>query len=823
MKRLLLLALVLPLALPAAALTISDAGKARLVIALPDKPEGYENESANELGTYLGKLTEAAFEQVAEQDLQGRPAIFVGATAAAAKAGISAAKMDRDGFIIKATGGSLYVVGYDTGATELGVHFFLQRYGGIRWYIPLEIGEYIPLRPSFSVPDTLDDRQEPSWKSRLWSSVSRMDPMWEKRNLCRPRYLFHHNLLHALTPSVVYDQHPDWYPLINGQRIPKPSDASEGWQPCFSNKAMAAWVAQEIIDYFDKNPTATSFSLGINDCGANGYCQCDACRALDDPKEPTYRDRPNYSNRVFTFMNRVAEITSQKHPDKLLGCLSYANCEEVPTFPVHPNIIPYLTNDRAQWRDPAFKRQDQDLLRRWAKAARQLGVYDYYYGSGYIIPRFYPAVSAESIKFCHSIGVRAWYAEIYSNWGLDGCKAWVASQLLWDVKQDPKKLVDEYYTNFFGAAKAPMKKYWDRCEQVWMKQGGEAAWFKGFFQIGQLDMFPPEVCAELRGYLDRAAKLADTDLVRKRVKLYSDGFRYTELYAGAYWGDKRMKQVMVTSAADEAKVRQALVSYAVCEQGLQRHFDEVISKDPLLAPVIPFAGNARSSFGEGLLPAMARLADYYEKSGQPLKEPFQLSPDLPADNPVAKMFVAYMTMRTHPESAQEKMPNPGFENQAGGAAPVGPEWTSEGCPPGWGSWVRDGSKAELRWVASPVHSGQRAVMLKGAEGAACYLVTIAGQPGDVYLCTVYVRGKVQEPERVSLTIKWHDPKGAWYDGAPNLTMPLPQSELKDWTPLGIMFTMPAGAGSAVVMLAGGDMKPDDVAYFDDCSVKQLGK
>ncbi|MCE5241065.1 DUF4838 domain-containing protein [bacterium] len=819
--RLLTVALLLALTLPAFALTLADGGKAAVVIAFPDRPDGAEREAAAELAKYLGKVTGAAFEQVAEKDLQGKPAVFVGATAAAAAAGVSAEELDRDGFVIKADGGSLFIVGHDATATELGAHFFLQRYGGVRWYAPLELGEHVPSRPRLAVPDKLSDTQEPAWKSRLWSSVSRMDPMWEKRNLCRARYNFHHNLLNAIKPSEVYDQHPEWFPLINGQRLPKPPDTAHSWQPCFANQELATWVGQKIVEYFDKNPTATSYSLGINDVGAGGYCQCEACQALDDKSQPTFRDRPNYSNRVFTFMNRVAAITSQKYPDRLLGCLSYANCEAVPSFPVHPNIIPYLTNDRAQWRDKQFRAQDQALLKRWAKAARQLGVYDYYYGSGYVIPRFFPTVSAESIKFCHSTGVRAWYAEIYSNWGLDACKAWLASQLLWDVKQDPKRLVDEYYTNFFGPAKGPMKKYWDRCEQIWMKQPGEARWFKGFFQLDQLDMFPPEVCAELRGYLDQAAKLADSDLLRKRIKLYSDAFHYTELYSGVYWGERRMAGATVTTTRDAEKVRQTLVSYARAEQGLQRHFDEVINVDPLLKPCLPFAGEARSTFGQGLLPGIVRLADYYEKAGQPLQEPFRLSPDLPDDNPVAKMFAAYMTMRTHPETAEEKLPNPGFEDKAGGTTPQGPEWTSEGCPQGWGSWIRGGTKAELRWVASPVHGGQRAVMLKGAEGAACYLMDVRGEPGTVYLCTVYARCRVSRPERVHLTIKWRDPKGAWFSGAPNQSVSLPQAELKEWTPLSLMFTMPRGAGSAVIMLGGEDMKPDDAVWFDDCSAKQL--
>jgi hypothetical protein len=307
--------------------------------------------------------------------------------------------------------------------------------------------------------------------------------------------------------------------------------------------------------------------------------------------------------------------------------------------------------------------------------------------------------------------------------------------------------------------------------------------------------------------------------VRGRVKLYSDGFRYTELYSLAYWSDKHMKEAVVANEADAQRLRESLVTYAGAEHNLQRHLDEVINADPLLKPCAPFS--ARTAFGQGLVPAMARLADYYERAGKPEPEPYRLTDQLDPDNSVAKLFARYMLVRAHPEKVVERLANPGFEDTAGAAAPTGPDWTSENCPPTWGSWVRDGTTAALRWVASPVRSGQRAVMLKGAAGAACYLVDVPAKPGDVFLCTVYAQGKVGQPERATLTVKWHDAQGQWFGEALNQAVQFPRSEVTAWTPMCLMFTVPEGAGSAVVMLSGGDMRPDDVVYFDDCTVQQL--
>jgi hypothetical protein len=286
----------------AEAVTLSDQGRARATVVLPDRPREEEKRAGTELATYLGKLTGGTFQTVAESlPPAAAPRVFLGATAAAqragfaAGAGISAAKLDRDGFVLRVSGGDLFIVGHDAGATELGVHLFLQKFGGIRWCIPRELGEHIPPTPTFSVPDSLNETHEPTWKSRLWSSPSPRDKMWPQRNLCRSRYEFHHHLLTVLQPSKVHPQHPDWYPMIGGKRIAQPADGSHAGQPCFSNRAMAHWVAEQAIAAFDLNPETTSFSLGLNDCGAGGYCQCPGCQALADKAKPTSRGRPGPS------------------------------------------------------------------------------------------------------------------------------------------------------------------------------------------------------------------------------------------------------------------------------------------------------------------------------------------------------------------------------------------------------------------------------------------------------------------------------------------------------------------------------------------------
>ena len=97
MKRIIfLLVLSLLNSIPAAEhpFTLSQNGKARCVIALPEKPSRYDRMAADDLKFYLAKITGGDFRIVSEKDVKGN-AIFLGESKAAAKAGISFIVLDR--------------------------------------------------------------------------------------------------------------------------------------------------------------------------------------------------------------------------------------------------------------------------------------------------------------------------------------------------------------------------------------------------------------------------------------------------------------------------------------------------------------------------------------------------------------------------------------------------------------------------------------------------------------------------------------------------------------------------------------------------------
>lgn len=318
--------------------------------------------------------------------------------------------------------------------------------------------------------------------------------------------------------------------MINGRRWRPPSSGAVNWNPDLGEWDVAVRSAEAAKAYFSANPTALSFALGVNDGLRFGESEA-TLRWIYPPRY--FRGRPDYSDLVFNFMNRVAERVEADHPDKYLGALAYYWCEQTPSFRVHPQVLPFLTADRSQGYDPAFRRQEEALQRRWAEAGpERLGIYDYLYGHGFLVPRIHTALLARHLRYARRAGFTDYYAELYPNWGLDGPQPWLVAQLLQDPEQSRARLLDEYYRRFFRGAARPMRRFFEECEARWMGQPGPSYWLKHYRSSSQASLYPPAARRVLRRHLEDAARRAQGDsVVEARVRLTSEAFTVSERFA----------------------------------------------------------------------------------------------------------------------------------------------------------------------------------------------------------------------------------------------------------------------------------------------------
>lgn len=415
-------------------------------------------------------------------------------------------------------------------AVYLAVTRFIQDEFGIYWLFPGKQGW--ALDQSFPGQGLNGIRQaQPGYLSRtMFGMRGGSTREWGERNGVFARFAFHHNLYRIFNEEA-YEQHPEFFPLVRGQRV-RPNNARGGAnaQITFSNPQAAEFAAEKAIEYFDQNPDKIGFSLGINDT-----------RTFSEEDQPwmdtgrMFRKVPDYSNLIFLFMNRAAEKLSEYYEDRYLGCLAYYVAENVPDFPVHPQVIPYLTADRNLYWDHDFREQDEELQRRWNESGvRYWGTYDYFYGSPYDHIRDYRHLFPLTTVAAYQRGARGATAEINPRWGINMPVPWVLAQLWWNPEQDVKALYQQFYRMAFGPAAETMHDFYQRGEQVWARQEGRAYWLRNYFHPIQWEWWEPEDFEWLEQLLEQARQqiagaspyFARWELVQRDFQSLHAGWKY---------------------------------------------------------------------------------------------------------------------------------------------------------------------------------------------------------------------------------------------------------------------------------------------------------
>ncbi|MBP1993047.1 DUF4838 domain-containing protein [Paenibacillus eucommiae] len=458
---------------------------------------GFEQDSsiaAETLVKYINKSTGVELpvvteEQLLEEEWQNTDhvRIYVGGGVPSEETSLHQllGSLNSEGFVIQTTDDVIRISGSTSWGTEFGVYEFLERYLGIRWLMPGEDGEHVPTRNAIVLPrETVSD--EPTSQSRhiFWMETPAENPEWLRLNRMHDNIQFHHNLEHLFDP-VVFADHPEYYP---GNVVPEPG--SFEWNPCLNSDTAAAAV-ERIVEYFEKNPGATSFSLGVTDSRA--HCE-------SDPSHPNYPGADhlnsvgllNMSDLYYPWVNEIVEGVLNYHngtaqegklADKYFGMLAYAQVYDPPKnedgspYKLHPNVVPYITDDRLTWLDSDIDAEAQILMDKWLQSATHIGFYEYLFGSPYNLPRMYLQKMADNYKYAEENRVIGHVAEWLPNFG-EGPKLWLAAKMQWNADQDVDALTEEWYETAVGPDAAPyLQQYYEHWEEFWTTRIFESDWY----------------------------------------------------------------------------------------------------------------------------------------------------------------------------------------------------------------------------------------------------------------------------------------------------------------------------------------------------------
>lgn len=160
--------------------------------------------------------------------------------------------LDEDGFVIRTANGEIDIAGPSSWGTMYGVYEFLERYVGVRWLLPGEFGEDVPVYSDLSVPEETV-REQPAFLSRDLNDFPAAAD-WMRFNRLRRRMNPFHNLCNLLPPSRYKDTHPEFYKA--GAKLDRDTD----WQPAFTNRGTAE---EALVRSPDVTPVSSPTGRGV--------------------------------------------------------------------------------------------------------------------------------------------------------------------------------------------------------------------------------------------------------------------------------------------------------------------------------------------------------------------------------------------------------------------------------------------------------------------------------------------------------------------------------------------------------------------------------
>jgi hypothetical protein len=410
--------------------------------------------TATELAAYLKKITGGDF-VIQSGDgaggiVLGRPEDF---SKLPFKIEFKADPFHREEYVLRSREGALYLIGASDLAVSHAAWDLLHRLG-YRQFFPGADWEIVPSKADPSI--AVDAAESPAFAARriwynwgLWGYNEQPYREWCTRNRAVKGFDLQsgHSYESIISANKAeFEKHPEYLALVKGERKLR-GDVKF----CITNPGLRKLVADHAVRYFRKNPAADSISMDPSDGG--NWCECENCSKL------------SVSDRVVMLANDVAAAINQLGlGEKYVGMYAYNQHSAPPTIRVHPNVIPSATTGFI-----GGGYTFEQVVSGWQAQGARLGCYDYLsvVDWDWNLPRgcsaARPRQLARFLPKLHAMGIRFYDAESGDCWGPSGLGYFIASRILWDIREADRveEIIDDFLTKCFGTAKAPMGQFYE--------------------------------------------------------------------------------------------------------------------------------------------------------------------------------------------------------------------------------------------------------------------------------------------------------------------------------------------------------------------------
>ncbi|MGM0492647.1 MAG: DUF4838 domain-containing protein [Armatimonadota bacterium] len=556
------------LSLPAQSVELVRENQPMATVVLPDEALPVETLAAEDLAHHAALATGAELAIVAEAEAPAEGnRVFIGATQAAAAAGLSAAGLDVNGYLIRAEADRMFILGDDTDGdpgwilhnnrtrvgTLFGVYYLLDRELGARWLWPGPLGEVVPERTSIAFED-LDLTGQPAFVHARWRDGGRTaagtDGWREPANRsnfisAQSRWLRRHrfalgvnmDMAHAFTTwwEKHGEEHPEYFNLLpDGTRRSDPTyhggaprlismDVSE---PAFHEAIVENWLATRTEDdpFIDASENDTA-----------GKCTCQRCMSWDvpDPRlEIPWDERLEQARAAFEAGERdwvqhlgsvsdryarfflAVQAEARKHdPEAVVTGYAYSNyrfppLETMLNDHIYIGIVPggWLLGD-ADVREDMREQWDG-----WAATGARMMLRPNYMLDGHNMPLYAADMVGEHVRHCAENGMIATdFDSLTGQYATQGPNLYMLARLTARPDLTVDEVLGEFYSAF-GPAEDAVRAYfahWDSiCDAV--EERPEGMHWSYFYREADR-VFTPATFARGEDLLERAEEAAAGD------------------------------------------------------------------------------------------------------------------------------------------------------------------------------------------------------------------------------------------------------------------------------------------------------------------------
>ncbi len=529
-------------------------GKTEFSIVTADGADECIMTAADELQTYLEKISGAELPIVTESDFDGDNAIILGKTQLENEiTEIDRTQIGEDGFILFSDGDYFIIAGEDSRGTLYGVYTFLEEYLGVRWFTP-EL-EVVPESDDVIIDSALNRKVEPSftvrrndcagtnnaYRARTKMNVSFWNEVPEYGGAMT--FVLWDVTLDVLVPDSLFAEHPEYFAM-------NPDGTRTTDHVCLSHP--------EVLEIAIENGRKAileckrdSKYIHIGQKDNTNYCHCETCEEIN-AKYGTV------CSTTILFTNAFADALDDEFPDMTFTFYAYNETDQPPTdlsLRCNPNVVPVLCGLHKACRSHPitecgaidgnenfrnlFMENEPSVAEahvNWTKVADRTFIYDYTINFLNVAQFFSNFETLQStMKYMHDIGITGYVYNCGDGHyaAFNELRNYLLCKLQWDVNADVEYHMNDFLKAYYGEDAAPYIKEIIDIQTAQVKATAHAFDFDWHYQSG---FYPFYTVNRLNRLWDKALNADVTDEQRFEIEVANLSWEYfmANQYIGKY-------------------------------------------------------------------------------------------------------------------------------------------------------------------------------------------------------------------------------------------------------------------------------------------------